>query len=50
VLEDGVVPSGTSEYMWDGKSNTGTPVGSGVYFYRLDTGSRTITRKMVLLK
>lgn len=35
---------------WDGTSNAGEPVASGVYFYRLVTKEFTKTRRMVLLK
>ena len=35
---------------WDGSSNTGTKIASGVYFYRLVTTGFDETRKMVLLK
>jgi len=45
VLEDGVQGPGLKEVQWDA-----TNVASGIYFYRLQTGSKTITRKMVLLK
>lgn len=41
---------GVHEVGWDGSSNTGIQVSSGVYFYRLVAGKRTLTRKMVLLK
>jgi len=36
--------------VWDGKSDAGTPVGSGVYFYRLTAGKFSDAKKMVLLK
>ena len=35
---------------WDGKTETGEPVGSGTYFYQLGAGVYTETRKMVILK
>ena len=35
---------------WDGKTMTGEQVGSGTYFYQLQTGDYTETRKMVVLK
>ena len=36
--------------VWDGLDTSGTPVASGVYFYRLRSGSFTQTRKMTLLR
>ena len=36
--------------LWDGKNEKGKPVATGVYFYRLTTGERTKTKKMVLLR
>ena len=35
---------------WDGKTETGEMVGSGTYFYQLQAGDYTETRKMVILK
>jgi hypothetical protein len=36
--------------MWDALDDNGNRVSSGVYFYRLNAGGQTLTRKMVFLK
>ncbi len=41
---------GYREHKWDGRDADGAPVSSGVYFYRLTAGKRTLTKKMVMLK
>jgi plastocyanin len=43
-------PAGTYLARWDGRDDMGSPVSSGVYFYRLETGSVAMTRKMVVLR
>ncbi|MBN1163211.1 MAG: T9SS type A sorting domain-containing protein [Candidatus Krumholzibacteriota bacterium] len=50
VILDEERPSGRYEEVWDGRDGGGRAVSSGVYFYRLETGSLTRTRKMILLK
>ena len=35
---------------WDGKTGTGKTVSSGTYFYQIQAGDYTTTRKMVILK
>ena len=35
---------------WDGKTESGEQVASGTYFYQLQAGDYTETRKMVILK
>ncbi len=41
---------GRHEIVWDGKNSLGKETGSGVYFYRLETSKKSITKKMLLLK
>ncbi len=36
--------------VWDGKDDRGLSAASGVYFYKLEEGPRSLTRKMSLLK
>ncbi len=42
--------AGTIEVDWDGMTLTGRPAATGVYLYRLEAGSFSATKKMVLLK
>ncbi len=41
---------GTYEVEWDGTNGSGTILSSGIYLYRLTSGSSTETKKMVLLR
>jgi hypothetical protein len=41
---------GSYQARWDGKDSRGRPVASGVYFCRLETQTRTMTVRMVLVK
>ncbi len=50
TLVSGMMVSGNHEVQWNGRSNAGTPVASGVYLYRMEAGNQLITRRMVLLK
>jgi hypothetical protein len=50
TLVEGYASAGAHHPVWDGRSASGDPVGSGVYFYRLTAGKSQLTRKMVLLK
>ncbi len=42
--------AGTYTVRWDGRTSAGTPAASGIYFYRLEAGAFSQTRKMVLMK
>ncbi|MEJ2721770.1 MAG: M1 family aminopeptidase [bacterium] len=46
----GSLPPGFHQIEWDGKSDAGAPVASGVYFVRLQAVEGTLVRKAVLLK
>jgi hypothetical protein len=50
TLVDGTIRAGRHDVKWDGRNESQQPVGSGVYFYRLATTGKSLTRKMVLLK
>ena len=50
VLENRMMPAGSHEVVWNGKTASGTYASSGIYFYRLQAGNRSEVRKMVLLK
>jgi len=50
VLAEGDRPAGRYAELWDGCDASGRAVASGVYFYRLDAGAFTQTRKMILLR
>jgi len=50
VLLDDYVEAGPQEVLWDGRNNSGNPVASGVYFYRLSAKNFSQTKKMVLIK
>jgi flagellar hook capping protein FlgD len=50
MLASGRQDVGSHSITWDGRDNSGHTVSSGVYFYRLDAGKFSQTRKMVMLK
>ncbi len=49
-LLDGEREPGPNEVSWDGRDGRGAAAGTGIYFYRLTAGKRSLTKKMVLLK
>jgi hypothetical protein len=50
TLLDGDRAPGRYTLSWDGRNDRGERVSSGVYLYRMEAGSFTSTRKMVVLK
>jgi hypothetical protein len=49
-IVDEAQPEGYHEVRWDGTNQTGTGVGTGIYFYRLRAGDFSETRRMLLVK
>ena len=47
---DGYQRAGMHNVLWTGVDNQGMPANSGVYFYKLVSGSKTVTKKLVLAK
>lgn len=50
VLANGRYPAGYHCAYWDGRDAMGIPVSSGIYLYRLVTGEKALTKKMLMLK
>ena len=44
-LLDSLIEQGFHSIVWNPKD-----IASGIYFYRLSSGGRTVTKKMLLLK
>jgi len=50
TLVDEEKPPGEYTVRWDARDNYGNKVGSGAYFYRLEAGGRSLTKKMLYVK
>ena len=55
MIELGYIPAGNyvesnRAIYWDGRTENGEQVSSGTYFYQIEAGDYTDTRKMVILK
>jgi len=42
--------AGSHSTVWDGKAADGRPAATGVYFYRLQSGGESVSKKMILLR
>jgi hypothetical protein len=50
TLIDEYRPAGNHVVMWEGSDSNGKPVATGVYFYHIEAGDFTASKKMLLLK
>ncbi len=50
TLVDQTMPPGPAEVLWNGRDARGVQASSGVYFYKLTAGPRSLTKKMVMVK
>jgi hypothetical protein len=50
TLANSDMPAGTYKVIWNGKDSNGLSVASGLYLYRLQAGSFTSVKKMLMLK
>ena len=42
--------AGEHQLSWDGKNDNGTQLSSGIYFFRLETETASVSRKLILIK
>jgi hypothetical protein len=49
-LVDETMTIGSKTVYWDGLDKAGVPVSGGVYFYNIQAGDISLTKKMILLK
>jgi flagellar hook assembly protein FlgD len=50
TLVDEQMQLGEYSLLWDGTDAQGRAVSSGTYFYRMDTGSASDTKAMIVLR
>jgi len=50
TLVSAIKAAGSYNVTWNGKNNQGQPLASGLYFYNLQAGEFSSTKKMMLLK
>ena len=50
TLPGGPLPAGPRTIYWNGRDDAERPVPAGVYFCRVDTGDRSVTARMILIR
>ena len=50
LLDQAIEDPGLREVPWDGRDDSGRQLASGVYLYRLEVGSRSESRRMMLIR
>lgn len=50
TLHDGPASAGPGAVDWNGRDDAGRPAATGIYFYRLETGDKALTRKLMLVR
>jgi len=50
TLYSGTADVGEHSIIWEGKDNNDKQVSSGIYFYKLKTNNKELTRKMLMMK
>jgi len=50
IYQPGRQSAGSYSIIWEGRNQEGSPVGSGIYFYRLKAGDFNQVRKMTFIK
>ncbi len=50
TLLNDVKEAGNHTVVWNGKDNNGRGVSSGVYYYKMNTGKYSSTKKMIMMK
>jgi subtilisin family serine protease len=50
TLHDGATSPGQHAATWDGTRSDGRAAGNGIYFYRLESGTKSVARRMILVR
>ncbi|HPL23479.1 MAG TPA: carboxypeptidase regulatory-like domain-containing protein [Candidatus Cloacimonadota bacterium] len=50
TLVNGNMNAGKHNIVWNGRDNAGNAVSSGVYFYKMNAGKYSSTKKMIMMK